>query len=160
MPPRYRRNLRPRYEATTLAPRAKQAPRRTPVRWYPIHGYQHHQPSPLQAPSLPVARVLTMKRAPPGPGGVRAFRRRLTKPRAAAGSQPTIAKGGAISISPTEPHRVPYDHPGAHEIGDETRRRNGAPDPGVTRILDSGSHINGAVSGARSASAPLRSYAD
>jgi transposase len=31
----YRRDLRSRYDATTLAPRAKQAPRRTPVRWYP-----------------------------------------------------------------------------------------------------------------------------
>jgi hypothetical protein len=31
--PRYRRNLRSRYEATTLVSRAKQAPRRTPVRW-------------------------------------------------------------------------------------------------------------------------------
>jgi len=31
--PRYRRNLRQRYDATILAPRAKQAPRRTPVRW-------------------------------------------------------------------------------------------------------------------------------
>src|SRR5512145_3340732 len=45
--PRYRRNLRSRYEAPTLASRAKQAPRRTPVRWYPIHGYQHDQPSQL-----------------------------------------------------------------------------------------------------------------
>ena len=43
---------------------------------------------------------------------------------------------------PTEPHRVPCDHPGAHEIGDETRHRNGTPDPGVTLMLDSGSHIN------------------
>ena len=39
------RNLRARYEATTLEPRAKQAPRRTPVRWYPTHGYQHDRPS-------------------------------------------------------------------------------------------------------------------
>jgi transposase len=31
--PRYRRDLRARYEASTLAPRAKQAPGRTPVRW-------------------------------------------------------------------------------------------------------------------------------
>jgi hypothetical protein len=31
--PGLRRHLRARYEATTLAPRAKQAPRRTPVRW-------------------------------------------------------------------------------------------------------------------------------
>ncbi len=43
---------------------------------------------------------------------------------------------------PTEPHAVPYDHPGAHEIGDETRRRNGTPGPGVIVILDCGSHIN------------------
>jgi len=59
--PRYRRNLRARYEATILDPRAKQAPRRTQVRWYPTHGYQHDQPSQLQAPSLPVARAPTMK---------------------------------------------------------------------------------------------------
>src|SRR5439155_4923102 len=59
--PRYRRNLRSRYEAPTLAPRAKQAPRRTPVRWYPTRGYQHDQPSQLQAPSLPVARATPMK---------------------------------------------------------------------------------------------------
>src|SRR5262249_60099155 len=56
--PRYPRNLRPRYEATTLVPRAKQAPRRTPVRWYPTHGSRHDQPSLLQAPSLPLARAL------------------------------------------------------------------------------------------------------
>src|SRR5437762_13273611 len=61
--PRYRRNLRSRYEAPTLAPRAKQAPRRTPVRWYPIHGYQHDRPSQLQAPSLPVARAPTVNSA-------------------------------------------------------------------------------------------------
>src|SRR3989475_9906808 len=59
--PRYRRNLRSRYEAPTLAPSAKQAPRRTPVRWYPTHGYQHDQPSQLQAPSLPVARATALK---------------------------------------------------------------------------------------------------
>jgi hypothetical protein len=52
------RNLRARYEARILAPRAKQAPRRTPVRWYPIHGYQHERPSQLQAPSRSVARVV------------------------------------------------------------------------------------------------------
>jgi hypothetical protein len=34
-----------------------------------------------------------------------------------------------------------FAHPGVHEIGDETQRRNGTPDPGVT-VLDSGSHIN------------------
>ncbi len=62
--PRYRRNLRSRDEARPLAPRTKQAPRRTPVRWYPTYGSQHDQPSLLQAPSLPVTRVLTMKRAP------------------------------------------------------------------------------------------------
>src|SRR5262245_23973851 len=55
--PGFRRNLRARYEAMTLEPRAKQAPRRTPVRWYPIPGYQHDRPSLLQAPSLPVARA-------------------------------------------------------------------------------------------------------
>src|SRR5262245_37037691 len=54
--PRCGRNVRSRYEASTLAPRAKQAPRRTPVRWYPIHGYQH-DPSPLRAPSLPMVRA-------------------------------------------------------------------------------------------------------
>src|SRR6266536_1651743 len=62
--PRYRRNLRSRAEARPLAPRTQQAPRRTPVRWYPTYGSQHDQPSLLQAPSLPVTRVLTMKRAP------------------------------------------------------------------------------------------------
>src|SRR5262245_39783385 len=45
-----------RYEARTLVPRAKQAPRRIPVRWYPTHGYQHEQPSHLQAPSSLMAR--------------------------------------------------------------------------------------------------------
>jgi len=35
-----------------------------------------------------------------------------------------------------------FAHPGVHEIGDATQRRNGTPDPGVTVILDSGSHIN------------------
>jgi hypothetical protein len=34
-----------------------------------------------------------------------------------------------------------FAHPGVHEIGDETQRRNGTADPGVT-VLDSGSHIN------------------
>jgi hypothetical protein len=34
-----------------------------------------------------------------------------------------------------------FAHPGVHEIGDETQRRNGTPDPGVT-VLDNGSHIN------------------
>src|SRR4029453_4501517 len=38
--------------ALTLEPRAKQAPRRTPGRWGPTHGYQHDRPSLLQAPSL------------------------------------------------------------------------------------------------------------
>src|SRR5439155_17765108 len=61
--PRYRRNLRRRYVAMILAPRAKQAPRLTPVRWYPIHGYQHDRPSQLQAPSLPVARATTVNSA-------------------------------------------------------------------------------------------------
>src|SRR3989475_10132352 len=70
--PRYRRNLRSRYEAPTLAPRAKQAPRRTQVRWYPIHGYQHDQPSQLQAPSLPVARAPTMRHAANGTRAIRA----------------------------------------------------------------------------------------
>ncbi len=131
-----------RYEATTLAPRAKQAPRRTPVRWYPIHGYQHDRPSQLQAPSLPLARVLTMKRARPGPGRVRAFRHRPTKPRAVEGSQSTIAKGVLIRHPPTEAHRATYDLPGVHEIRGVTHRRNGTPGPGVIVILDSGSHIN------------------
>ena len=49
-------------EASTLAPRAKQALRRTPVRWYPTHGYQHDRPSRVQAPSPPVARGTLMKR--------------------------------------------------------------------------------------------------
>src|ERR1700693_2115402 len=60
--PRYRRNLRSRYEASTLAPRAKQALRRRPVRWYPTHGYQQHRPTQVQAPPLQVARVTFMKR--------------------------------------------------------------------------------------------------
>jgi hypothetical protein len=55
--PGIRRNLRSRYEAPILAPRAKQAPRRTAVRWYPTHGYQHDQPSQLRVPSLPMARL-------------------------------------------------------------------------------------------------------
>ncbi|HEV8309138.1 MAG TPA: transposase [Methylomirabilota bacterium] len=38
-------------------------------------------------------------------------------------------------------------------------KANGTRDPGVFVALDSGSHINAAVSGARSASAPLRGYA-
>src|SRR5262245_38602420 len=46
-----------RCEAKTLVPRAKQAPRRIPVRWYPTHGYQHERPSHLQAPSSPMARA-------------------------------------------------------------------------------------------------------
>src|ERR1700693_3841975 len=69
--PRYRRNLRSRYEASTLAPRAKQALRRTPVRWYPTHGYQHDRPSRVQAPSPPVARVTLMKRPRKDTGGAR-----------------------------------------------------------------------------------------
>jgi hypothetical protein len=83
-----------------------------------------------------------MKRAPPGPSGVKAFRRRPTKPKTVEGSQSTIANGGAISVSPTEFIARGVDHRGVHEIGDETQRRNGTPDPGVTAILDSGSHIN------------------
>ena len=35
-----------------------------------------------------------------------------------------------------------FAHPGVHEIGDATQRRNGTPDPGLTVILDSGSHIS------------------
>ena len=50
--------------------------------------------------------------------------------------------GRYLGIPPREPHRAAYDHPGAHEIGNETRRCSGTPDPGVTVILDSGSHIN------------------
>ena len=153
--PGSRRNLRSRYEATTLAPRAKQAPRRTPVRWYPIHGYQHDQPSPLRTPSLPMARVLTMKRAPPGPAGVRPVRYRPTKPRAVEGSGSTIARGGAISVPPTGLMARGFAHPGVHEIGDETRRRNGTSDPGVT-VLDSGSHINAHVDRPRRANASQR----
>src|SRR5262245_30695639 len=53
-----------RYEATTLVPRAKQAPRRIPVRWYPTHGYQHERPSHLQAPSLSMTRGLLRTFAP------------------------------------------------------------------------------------------------
>jgi hypothetical protein len=53
-----------RYEATTLVPGAKQAPRRIPVRWYPTHGYQHERPSPLQAPSSLMARDLKGNQAP------------------------------------------------------------------------------------------------
>src|SRR5262249_31134610 len=47
------RVMRPR----PSSPRAKQAPRRTPVRWYPTHGYQHDQPPQLQAPPPPLTRV-------------------------------------------------------------------------------------------------------
>jgi hypothetical protein len=57
----HRRNLRRFYEATTLAHRAQQAPRRIQVRWYPTHGDQHDQPSQVQAPSLPVVRAPTVK---------------------------------------------------------------------------------------------------
>jgi len=66
---------------------------------------------------------------------------RPTKPTTVEGSQSTIAKGGAISISSRELHRA-YDHPGVHEIGVGTQRGDGAPGPGVTGILDSRSHIN------------------
>ena len=50
--------------------------------------------------------------------------------------------GGAISVSPTEPHRAASDHPGVHDIRGGTQRPNGTPGPGVIVILDSGSHIN------------------
>jgi len=152
--PGSRRNLRSRYEATTLAPRAKQAPRRTPVRWYPTHGYQHDQPSPLRAPSLPMARATPMKAHAAGltpPGRVRAPPRepapgghwgaRPTKPRAVEGSQSTIARGGAISVSPQRAHSVGDEPPSAHEIGGGPQRRTGTSGPGVI-VLDSGSHIN------------------
>jgi hypothetical protein len=86
-----------------------------------------------------------MKRARPGPGGVRVFRRLLLKPRAVEGSGATIATGGAISVSPTELPRAASDHPGVHDIRGGTHRRNGPPDPGATGILDSGSHINAPV---------------
>ena len=162
--PRYRRNLLSRYEATTLAPRAKQAPRRTPVRWYPTHGSQHDQPSLLQAPSLLVARVPTMTPHDPtakdGPNGTAvtpSVRARAPESRRREG---TWAPGprnrppqrvhnrrsprGALSrYPPTEPHRAAYDHPGVYGIGADIQRRNGTPGPGVTGILDSGSHING-----------------
>src|SRR5256712_5891224 len=130
--PRYRRNLRSRYEATTLAPRANQAPRRTPVRWYPTHGYQHDRPSLLQAPSLSMARVLTMKRAPSEADGVRAFRRRPPKPRAVEGSESTIAKGGAISVSP---HRAL-----SRSLRSPRRPRNRGRDPTTQRHARSWRH--------------------
>jgi hypothetical protein len=61
-------------------------------------GLDVHKDSITVAYTPEVARVLTMKRAPPGPGRVRALRHRPTKPRAVEGSQSTIAKGGAISV--------------------------------------------------------------
>src|SRR5262245_40690772 len=54
-----------RYEARTLVPRAKQVPRRIPVRWYPTHGYQQEQPSPLQAPSSLMTLALARNHTPP-----------------------------------------------------------------------------------------------
>ena len=48
------RNLRSRYEATTLVPRAKQAPTDT-CTVVPNPRISHDQPSQLQAPSLPMA---------------------------------------------------------------------------------------------------------
>jgi len=60
----------------------------------------------------------------------RAFRRRPTKPRAVEGSESTIAKGGAISVSPHRAHRAWCRSP--------RRPRNRGRDPTTQRHARSG----------------------